>query len=325
MPDSQDSGPPAEANPPSSRPSPAEDNPPESTSAEDPGEFHAIEDLASPSPTTYPILNLCLNLNRRLTDDVPPTGADKPSRPLEEDGSASPHAAKRRRTEAGAEELPSPSQPGAAADQTPGNLIEQELASALGTGPADDGQIKVENAAPEPTSELDPDVATVLSNIMNHAERVEEQCALGQQQLTDNTDQPTPDDVMILKANSHLKTQSLPILDNLVRSLRRVAAFQFKAYECLPSLPKSYPCLQSPASRTLLPSRLNHSLSTARLMPQCARCLTIPRRCTQPKAPSCLRPTLASRTRLKSTSFGRQIWPRSSRVSLGPRRLGLPS
>lgn len=55
---------------------------------------------------------------------------------------------------------------------------------------------------------FDPEVAQVISSIMDHSERVEEQFAL-------NT-AADPSDVVQVKANSHLKEQSLSILDNLV-------------------------------------------------------------------------------------------------------------
>ncbi|RJE18386.1 MYB DNA binding protein [Aspergillus sclerotialis] len=167
--------------------------------------------------------------------DLPPSqsppvednGAEKPSHPVDEEGSESPRASKKRRTESGTDEAQAPSQQDAAADQIPGNQIEKELASALGSGFAEnaerdsDGNIKVEGTiektpeqeTTEGTSTIDPDMATVISNIMNHAERVEDE--LGRQQRGDNNDQSAPKGLAFVKANSHLKTQSLPILDNL--------------------------------------------------------------------------------------------------------------
>ena len=65
---------------------------------------------------------------------------------------------------------------------------------------------------------MTPDVAAVISNIIDHSERVEEQFALNQQQgAEDGT--PGAKDLVFIKANSHLKSQSLPILDNLVGPL----------------------------------------------------------------------------------------------------------
>jgi hypothetical protein len=161
----------------------------------------------------------------------------KPSHPREEDedGSLSPRASKKRRIEAESEALLLPSQTTELTDQTPGHQIEEELVSALGSGIGDaverqnDGQTQMvssaeDPAAPETNPELD-DMASVISSIMNHAERVEEQCAMGQQQLTTATttpapaDQPAPKGLVYIKANSHLKIQSLPILDNLVRDV----------------------------------------------------------------------------------------------------------
>lgn len=83
----------------------------------------------------------------------------------------------------------------------------------------DNGQVEgpTENAtAQAPNSDIATDMATVISDIMNHSGRVEEQYALGQQQLQDGTGQTAPTGLVYIKANSHLKVQSLPILDNLV-------------------------------------------------------------------------------------------------------------
>ena len=140
----------------------------------------------------------------------------------------SPRASKKRRTESGADDTQVASETHTAADdQIPGNQIEQELASALGAGYVDsverpeDGSVKVENSVETPATQehdptMDPDMAQVISNIMDHAERVETQVAIGQQQLAENTDSDNPPKLMYVKANSHLKIQSLPILDNLV-------------------------------------------------------------------------------------------------------------
>ncbi|KAF4238517.1 hypothetical protein CNMCM6805_006365 [Aspergillus fumigatiaffinis] len=158
----------------------------------------------------------------------------KASHPREEDedGSLSPRASKKRRIEAESEGLLLPSQTTELTDQAPGHQIEEELVSALGSGIVDTverqnaGQTQTvssagDPAAPDTNPELD-DMASVISSIMNHAERVEEQCAMGQQQLTTATttpatpaDQPAPKGLVYVKANSHLKIQSLPILDNL--------------------------------------------------------------------------------------------------------------
>ncbi|KAL4802327.1 telomere repeat binding factor-domain-containing protein [Aspergillus unguis] len=106
-----------------------------------------------------------------------------------------------------------------------GDQIEEELASALGTGVVDsveqpdtkNGQIEQGGSpvAQEQNKNIDSDVATVISNIMNHSERVEEQYAMGPQQLPDLSGQGAPKGMALLKANSHLRIQSLPIIDNL--------------------------------------------------------------------------------------------------------------
>ncbi|KAL1998725.1 hypothetical protein VTN02DRAFT_5675 [Thermoascus thermophilus] len=59
-------------------------------------------------------------------------------------------------------------------------------------------------------------MAAVISNIIDHSERVEEQCALSQQPVETNGQQASSNKGLVfVKANSHLKVQSLPILDNL--------------------------------------------------------------------------------------------------------------
>ena len=154
----------------------------------------------------------------------------KLSHPLDEDdGSLSPRASKKRRLEAEPGDLSLPPPPPAlTADQAPGNQIEEELASALGSGVVDpverpvDTPVPIEGTAesavppPESSADIDSDMATVISSIMNHAERVEEQCVIGQQQLVDTSSASPPKGMVFVKANSHLKIQSLPILDNLV-------------------------------------------------------------------------------------------------------------
>ncbi|KAE8391930.1 telomere repeat binding factor-domain-containing protein [Aspergillus alliaceus] len=170
------------------------------------------------------------------SSELPPTPVPKDeglnvspkmSRPLDEDdGALSPRASKKPRLESESGDLSLPPHPPTLMDQGPGNQIEEELASALGPSVVDTVErqdIKpspietpVESAvAPEPNQDIDTDIATVISSIMNHAERVEEQCVIGQQQLADTSGQSAPKGMVFVKANSHLKIQSLPILDNL--------------------------------------------------------------------------------------------------------------
>jgi hypothetical protein len=72
--------------------------------------------------------------------------------------------------------------------------------------------------APEQTPNVGSDMATVISSILDHTERVEEHCDMGPQTLPDLSGQGAPKGMVFVKANSHLKIQSLPILDNLVCS-----------------------------------------------------------------------------------------------------------
>ncbi|PGH26955.1 hypothetical protein AJ80_01339 [Polytolypa hystricis UAMH7299] len=62
----------------------------------------------------------------------------------------------------------------------------------------------------EITPENTEHVAKVLSNIMDHAERIGEQCVISRK-----LEESGSKTVTFIKANSHLKIQSLPILDNL--------------------------------------------------------------------------------------------------------------
>ena len=102
-----------------------------------------------------------------------------------------------------------------------------ELASALTSGEdgnktnagVGNGQVEAatdNTAASESEPHIATDMATVISDIMNHSERVEEHYAFGQQQLEGDAEQSAPTGLVYVKPNSHLKTQSLPILDNLV-------------------------------------------------------------------------------------------------------------
>ncbi|KAE8149148.1 telomere repeat binding factor-domain-containing protein [Aspergillus avenaceus] len=155
------------------------------------------------------------------------TVSPKMSRPLEEDdGAMSPRASKKPRLESEPTDMALPPQPPTLADHGPGNQIEEELASALGPSVIDtverhdDKPSHIEApgesaVAPEANQDIDTDIATVISSIMNHAERVEEQCAIGQQQLVESSGPSAPKGMVFVKANSHLKIQSLPILDNL--------------------------------------------------------------------------------------------------------------
>lgn len=91
----------------------------------------------------------------------------------------------------------------------------------------------------EQNANIDSDVATVISNIMNHSERVEEQVAMGPQQLPDLSGQGAPKGMVFVKANSHLKIQSLPILDNLVSRLQTLFPCQANGSVHPNSLPLS--------------------------------------------------------------------------------------
>lgn len=65
-------------------------------------------------------------------------------------------------------------------------------------------------------SSVNPDVASIISEIMDHTERQEQTVAMGPQEVSPVGEFPGARGFAFLKANSHLKIQSLPILDNLV-------------------------------------------------------------------------------------------------------------
>lgn len=150
----------------------------------------------------------------------------KETHSLDNDSSpASPRASKKRRTGSVSKSDTVP-EPNGLTGQSADNQIEEELASALISGSVDtvglpnngNGRVEgiIQSGVPQgPNPEISSDMATVISDIMNHSGRVEEQYALGQQQLESGSGQSTSTGLVYIKANSHLKIQSLPILDNL--------------------------------------------------------------------------------------------------------------
>jgi hypothetical protein len=154
---------------------------------------------------------------------------------LDDEEHGSPPATKKRRTDDGPDgDISLPDQVILMADQHgPGHKIEEELASALSEGVIDTVEQTDHNVnqtlqhsthdtptgLPNPqdgTSDLNNDVATIISEIMDHTERQEQTVAMGPQELPPSNDFPGARGFAFLKANSHLKIQSLPILDNLV-------------------------------------------------------------------------------------------------------------
>ncbi|CAL5870961.1 uncharacterized protein PFLUO_LOCUS5203 [Penicillium psychrofluorescens] len=133
----------------------------------------------------------------------------KPARHLEDDdhGAASP--AKKRRIDSGPDDQLAHLEHEAVTDhQAADNALAEN-------GP---GQLEASPGAAADQisgSTISPDVATILSEIMDHTERQEETVALGPQEIPSSGDFPGARGYAFLKANSHLKIQSLPILDNL--------------------------------------------------------------------------------------------------------------
>lgn len=160
---------------------------------------------------------------------------------LDDEEHGSPPAAKKRRTDDGPDgDISLPNEVILMADQHgPGHKIEEELASALGEGVIDTVEQTDHNVnqtlqhgthdthvtstgvatTQDGNPDLNPDVATIISEIMDHTERQEQTVAMGPQELPPSNDFPGARGFAFLKANSHLKIQSLPILDNLVSSI----------------------------------------------------------------------------------------------------------
>lgn len=161
-----------------------------------------------------------------------PTLEEKPTHLLDENDHGSPPAAKKRRTDAGPDDEISIDAQFPGSDQHgPGHKIEEELANALAEGNANDlpsingthenlGSDPSATAAvaQEGTSNSTPDVNSMITDILDHTERQEETVAMGPQEIPPSGDFPGAKGYAFLnlKANSHLKIQSLPILDNLV-------------------------------------------------------------------------------------------------------------
>jgi hypothetical protein len=134
---------------------------------------------------------------------------EKPTHELD-DGSLSPRANKRRRTDSGPDELLEVKEE---SDIVPEDPVEEDLAATIN---ADLETQEISNGSHESTMEApDPEVAAVLGSIIDRAERLEEQFALDQLPA-ENPEQPASQGVTFIKASLSLKIQSLPILDNLV-------------------------------------------------------------------------------------------------------------
>lgn len=166
---------------------------------------------------------------------------EKATHAIDDDESNDPRRHKKRRTGSGPEEASTVSHDGKDTGESPGRQVEEELTLALShegskPDPAMNGDRTLSNPQGDDTTEngatpavtqdtMNPDVAAVISNIIDHSERVEEQYALNQQENAEG-DSSESKDLVFIKANSHLKSQSLPILDNLVCFLTFIMAKQ---------------------------------------------------------------------------------------------------
>lgn len=106
-----------------------------------------------------------------------------------------------------------------------GHKIEQELANALGESVVDtvesNDQLQGGHDHPEASSHdggsnVNADVTSIISEIMDHTDRQENTVLMGPQEIPATNEFNGTRGYAFLKANSHLKIQSLPILDNLV-------------------------------------------------------------------------------------------------------------
>ncbi|KAJ5159938.1 uncharacterized protein N7482_006942 [Penicillium canariense] len=153
----------------------------------------------------------------------------KPAHLLDEDEHGSPPAAKKRRMgSVPDDDLAIDPQFQGSDQHGPGHKFEEELATALAEGtahalPPTDGThdnlgsdpSAAATTAQDASSNSNPDMNSIISEIMDHTERQEETVAMGPQEIPPSGDFPGAKGYAFLKANSHLKIQSLPILDNL--------------------------------------------------------------------------------------------------------------
>ncbi|KAJ5330714.1 hypothetical protein N7476_000497 [Penicillium atrosanguineum] len=147
----------------------------------------------------------------------------KPSHPLDEAEHGSPPAAKKRRTDSGPDEDLS-IQHFMSEEHGAGHKIEQELANALGESVVDTvepndhprgSHNQPETSPHDGGSNVNADVTSIISEIMDHTDRQENTVLMGPQEIPATNEFPGARGYAFLKANSHLKIQSLPILDNL--------------------------------------------------------------------------------------------------------------
>ena len=148
---------------------------------------------------------------------------------MEDEEHGSPPAAKKRRTDSASADASvdaSIHQHHIFGDEQhgAGHKIEEELATALGEGIVDTlepndhtslAHAQFDGTGDDRPTDINPDVSSIISEIMDHTERQEEAITFGPQVLEPSGDFPGAKGYMYLKANSHLKIQSLPILDNL--------------------------------------------------------------------------------------------------------------
>lgn len=135
----------------------------------------------------------------------------------------SPPAAKKRRTDSESHHGTATQSPFHDTDQQhgAGNKIEEELATALGEGIADSMHAPDDSSQPPlsndtaDTPDANSNAMNLVGDIMDHTERQEQTAATGSQEPPVQTEFSGARGVTFLKANSHLKIQSLPILENL--------------------------------------------------------------------------------------------------------------
>ena len=68
-------------------------------------------------------------------------------------------------------------------------------------------------AITDTVTQMGHEMATVISNIIDHSERVDQYCAMN---AANETSQGSSKGLVFVKTGSRMKVESLPILDNLV-------------------------------------------------------------------------------------------------------------
>jgi len=97
------------------------------------------------------------------------------------------------------------------------NTSLRELQAQLKVHPQYDGPgFEDAGASAEAFGQLDADMSNAISDIIDHSERFEQYCAMG---AADDEASSSSKNLVFAKTGSRMKVESLPILDNLVRTI----------------------------------------------------------------------------------------------------------